>query len=117
MNNFSLIYVIQRFFVRIFDFFFHWYVEGVGAIWSRFKKTFFDMDQTIALRITLRHLFEPLYKDYSPVGRIIGPIFRVGRILFGVAFYAVLFAFFFVIMAAWVAVPIFVMVNIIHPIF
>ena len=40
-------------------------------------------DQSFAVAITLRHFFEPLYKDYSIVGRVLGIVFRSARVVIG----------------------------------
>lgn len=62
-------------------------------------------DQSLALKITLRHFFEPLYKDYSAIGRILGVIFRTGRILIGLAAYIFVTAFFLLVYLIWIAIP------------
>jgi hypothetical protein len=115
MDNFSLIYIVQQFFLRIYDFFYHWYVEGVGFLWRRFQFISGSMEQSFAIRVTARHLFEPLYKDYSVIGHILGPIFRIGRVIIGGFFYLLIAGVFFVLIAIWVSIPLFIIANIIHP--
>ena len=115
MGNFSLIYIVQQFFLRIYDFFYHWYVEGVRFLWGRFRLISGSMERSFAIRVTFRHLFEPLYKDYSIIGHILGPIFRTGRVLIGGFFYLLIVGVFLIITAAWVAIPLFIIANIIHP--
>ena len=44
-------------------------------------------DQSFAVAITLRHFFEPLYKDYSVIGRIFGIVFRTFRVVIGGVLY------------------------------
>jgi len=103
--DFALVYVVQRFFYRFFNFFHHWYVDGSRAFWHRFVSTLLDVDQTVALRITLRYFTQPLYKDYTIIGRILGVIFRSGRIFLGLIFYAFIVAGFLIAYLAWLAVP------------
>ena len=105
MDNFFLGYLIHRFFYRFFDFFHHWYVDGSRVIAHRFVSTLEDIDQTLAVKVTLRYFFQPLYKDYSVIGRILGLIFRTGRILIGGAIYLVLALMFLAFYLLWVAVP------------
>ncbi len=62
-------------------------------------------DQSFALAITLRHFFEPLYKDYSVIGRILGIVFRSARLAIGGAFYLVLAAAFAIVYLIWLAIP------------
>jgi len=105
MDDFALGYLLHRFFYRIFDFFRHWYVNGSRMIAHGFISTLEDIDRSFAVKITLEHFFEPLYKDYSIVGRVLGVIFRFGRVVIGAAFYAVVTVFFIAIYLVWIAVP------------
>ena len=104
--NFVLTYIIDRFFYRFFSFFYNWYVGGISVVAENFMKTLKDMDRTFAIAITIRYFFEPLYKDYSIVGRVLGVVFRSGRILIGFVVYlatAIMFLIFYVI---WSLIPI-----------
>jgi hypothetical protein len=103
--DFSLVYVIQRFFYRIFEFFHHWYIGGSRVIARAFMGALTSADQSLALKITLRHFFEPLYKDYSVIGRILGVIFRSGRIAIGAVVYLFLAAVFLFAYLIWIATP------------
>ena len=103
--DFAPVYLIQRLFYRIFDFFHHWYVDGSRAIGDRFMLTLQSMDETFAVKITLRHFFEPLYKDYSVIGRILGVVFRTGRIILGGIAYLVITIIFAIIYIIWLAIP------------
>ena len=69
-------------------------------------ETMRSVDQSLAVAITMRHFFEPLYKDYSIVGRIMGIIFRTIRVFLGGIFYIFLAISFAIIYVAWVAIPI-----------
>lgn len=62
-------------------------------------------DQRFALAITLRHFFEPLYKDYSIIGRILGIVFRSVRVLIGGACYLILALAFAAVYLIWLAIP------------
>jgi hypothetical protein len=57
------------------------------------------------VKITLQHFFEPLYKDYSVVGRVLGVIFRFGRVVIGAGLYAAVTLCFIAIYLVWIAVP------------
>jgi hypothetical protein len=103
--DFALVYLLQRFFYRIFEFFHHWYIDGSRAIARHFMKALTNADRSLALKITIQHFFEPLYKDYSVVGRILGVIFRTFRILIGLVAYVFLAAFFLLIYFIWIAIP------------
>jgi hypothetical protein len=103
--DFSVVYLGRRFFYRLLDFFHHWYVDGSRAIGRRFMVTLTKADQSFAVAITLRHFFEPLYKDYSIVGRILGIFFRSVRVLIGGACYLLLALGFAVVYLIWLAIP------------
>jgi len=103
--DFAPVYLIQRFFYRLLDFFHHWYVDGARAIGNKFILTLEAADQSFAVKITLRHFFEPLYKDYSIIGRILGVIFRTGRVLLGGIIYLFITIVFALVFAVWFAIP------------
>jgi hypothetical protein len=105
MDDFALGYLFHRFFYRIFDFFRHWYVGGSRVIAHTFISTLERIDRSLAVKITLQHFFEPLYKDYSMIGRILGVFFRSARILMGGVVYVVVTAFFAVVYLTWLMVP------------
>jgi hypothetical protein len=104
--SFSLVYIFGRFFFRIGSFLHHWYVHGTRAIWHAAVGQLEALDRTFAVKVTLRHFFEPLYKDYSPVGRILGIVFRTFRILIGAALYLVVFSVYGLAYLVWIAIPV-----------
>ncbi len=62
-------------------------------------------DQSFAVAITLRHFFEPLYKDYSVIGRILGIVFRSVRVAIGGVCYLVIALVFAAVYLIWIAIP------------
>lgn len=105
MTSFSLAYLIQRFFYRLIDFFHHWYVDGSRNAFHYFLSILEAVDRSMAIKITLRHFFEPLYSDYTIVGRILGIIFRSGRILIGGLVYGLLVVLFLAVYLVWLFIP------------
>ena len=104
--NFALVYLIQRALYRIGDFFHHWYVHGSRRFAHTFVSLLESLDETFAVKITLTHFFEPLYGDYSFMGRLLGPVFRIGRVSIGAAVYLVLTALFLCAYLVWLLVPV-----------
>lgn len=104
--NFSLTYLIGRFVYRIFNFFHHWYADGSKIFFYKLTSLLQDLDRSLALRMTLRYFFQPLFKDYSYMGRILGVIFRTCRILIGLVVYGFVFTLFILIYLFWLAAPI-----------
>ena len=105
MDDFALGYLLHRFFYRIFYFFRDWYVGGSRMIAHSFISTLEDMDRSLAVKITLAHFFEPLYKDYSIIGRVLGVVFRFFRVVIGGVVYAIAAVCFICAYLVWVAVP------------
>lgn len=62
-------------------------------------------DRSFAVGVTLRHFFEPLYKDYSIVGRILGIVFRSARVAIGGVCYLFLALVFALAYVIWLAIP------------
>lgn len=79
-----------------------------------FLSLFERVDRVVALRMTAKYIFHPLYKDYSVVGRVVGFIFRTLRIIIGVVVYAVLGIACLGVYAAWVALPLAVIFFVFH---
>lgn len=104
--NLSVVYIVNRLLFRIGDFFHHWYADGSRTFFHFFTSTLESMDQRLVFRVTLKHIFEPLYKDYTIIGRIIGFIFRSIRLFFGFIAYVIFGAFFIVIYLVWLVLPI-----------
>jgi tryptophan-rich sensory protein len=111
--DFSPIYLLNRFFYRLYDFFHHWYVDGSRWFGRRAMAAFTKLDRTFAVKVTLEHLFEPLYKDYTVMGRILGAIFRTLRVLVGFVVYAIVAVAILSVYIAWLAIPAYVVWRII----
>lgn len=103
--NLALTYIFHRFFYRLGDFFHHWYVDASRRFAYIFTSALEELDRTFAVKITLKYFFYPLYKDYSVMGRILGIIFRFGRILIGTTVYLLAAVIFSLIYLVWLAVP------------
>lgn len=103
--DFAPAYLVGRLIYRFIDFFHHWYVDGSREIAHRFITSLAETDRSLALKVTLRHLTEPLYGDYSAVGRVLGVIFRLGRILVGVVAYLFIAIVFILFYLAWMLLP------------
>ena len=103
--DFAPAYLAQRFFYRFADFFHHWYVDGSRVIAHRLLTALEETDRSLAIRVTLRYFFQPLYRDYTVIGRILGVIFRSIRIIVGLFVYLIIIALFLLFYLAWLAVP------------
>jgi hypothetical protein len=110
--NFALVYLINRAFYRLGDFFYHWYVDASRNFTRWFVSFLEKLDRTLAIRVTFRYLFQPLYKDYTIVGRFLGFIFRSLRILLGLAVYLFLALVFLLLFAIWLLIPLIVIIYV-----
>ena len=108
----ALQYLVQRFFYRIWEFIAHWYVHGFLLFGKYTVNLLASLDQTIALRITLRYFFEPLYGDYTAIGRIFGVVFRSGRVLVGSLIYIVIAGAALGLYIIWALIPPFILSHI-----
>lgn len=103
--DFAPAYLVQRFFYRFTDFFHHWYIDGSRVIGHRFVSALEEADRSLAIRVTVRYFFQPLYRDYTVIGRILGIIFRAARIAIGLVVYVVIGALFLLFYLAWLLAP------------
>lgn len=102
---FVLAYLAERALYRIVEFLRHWYVKSL-RIYSNFILNRLEgLDRFFAWRITFRHLLQPLYKDYSFFGYVLGFVFRFLRLLAASLVYALVFAFAVVCYIVWLLVP------------
>ncbi len=107
-----LIYLFDRFIYRISHFIRHWYPDSFFA-YSRFViARLEDLDQTFALKVTLRNLFQPLYQERNPIGYILGFIFRFLRLLIGGVVYGTIIIFAAVLFLMWAAIPAYILLKI-----
>ena len=112
-------YLLINFFTGIADwvirFLFFWFIEGPKAYWKHASSLLFAFEDVWAVGIPAKNLFAPLYQDYSIMGRVIGPFFRLGRILIGATVLAgvlalEMLAFLLCCLVLWGA-PLFFLIN------
>ena len=107
------IYIFNRLFYRFLEFFRHWYLNSFRVFGRFIVFLFGKLERRFALRVTLKHFFEPLYQDRSLIGYILGFIFRTGRLIFGGVIYLILLAMAVFIYSIWLAIPIFIIFKIV----
>lgn len=104
LSQFSLIYLTDRFFYRLFAFFRHWFYDGFSAYAVFMIKMLANIDRTFAVRVNFHYLFHPLYQDYTIIGYVLGFIFRSARILIGCFIYILIIIIAAAIYLLWLAV-------------
>ncbi|MCK5084674.1 MAG: hypothetical protein KAQ64_03400 [Candidatus Pacebacteria bacterium] len=89
----------------IIKFFFFWYLTSSKAFWNKEILFIKSIERDIGVIINLKLMFQPIFGDYSYMGRVIGPIFRTGRILVGLIIMAVSIAVVVIIYLIWIILP------------
>lgn len=95
-------FIFKQFFHEFTCFFRRWYLERLELFWSAVFYFLGSLDKTLAVKINARLWLKPLWNDYSPVGRVIGPILRIARVVFGGSIYALVLFFAGLIWLAWI---------------
>ncbi len=103
-----LVYLLKNFIVDVFLFFKHWYWDGFHFIYGKALGIIRNLEKSLAIRINLRFLFQPLYQEYNIYGYVLGFLFRLFRILFGGLGYLLIMIFFLIVYLIWAFFPIFV---------
>lgn len=107
-----LIYLFDRFIYRISHFIRHWYVESFMA-YSRFViARLEDIDQSVALKVTWRNLFQPMYQERNITGYVLGFIFRSIRLTVGSIIYAIIIATAAALFLVWAGIPFYILLKI-----
>lgn len=109
--SFSLVYLIQQFFYRIYAFFEHWYWGGLRFFVRGAVNALESLDRYFALRVTFRYWLRPLYQDYSAIGYILGFIFRTGRLFAGGLIYLVAILIAAAAYLFWAAFPVYIIAK------
>lgn len=106
MLSFAPAYLLYRLAYRIVAFLRHWYLDGSKAFGRRLMATLESLDRTFAVVINFRHLGEPLYGDYTFIGRLLGPLFRLQRVAMGLIIYLVIGVLFLAAYLLWLMLPV-----------
>lgn len=99
------LYVLWRLYFSIVYFLKDWYLDSFKWAIHRLFGVLEKLDKTFALKITVRHFFEPLYGDRTFVGYVMGFLWRTLRVQLAVFIYLVIVAGFFVIYLVWISIP------------
>ncbi len=111
MNPMVFVYLGEQLLFRIAEFLRHWYLGSARVYFNFLIERFHDLDRILAFRVTLRHLLEPLYGDYSLLGRVIGLPLRLFRLIVGGVVYLVLGALAIAVYAVWLIFPIYLVAH------
>ncbi len=107
-----LVYLFDRFIYRISHFMRHWYVDSFFSYSHFVISRLEDMDQTIALKVTWRNLFQPLYQEHNIIGYVLGFIFRSTRLIMGGVVYAAIIIVASAVFLVWAGIPPYILLKI-----
>ncbi len=89
----------------IINFFSFWYITISKSFWNKEILFIKGIERDIGVLINLKLMFQPIFGDYSYMGRVIGPAFRLGRILIGFIIMAVSVVVVVIIYLIWIILP------------
>jgi hypothetical protein len=94
-----------KFIKGIKQFFWFWYVQSSRDFWRKEISFIKGIERDIGVMINLKLLFQPIFGDYSYMGRVVGPIFRLGRVLVGFIIIAISIFVVILIYLIWIILP------------
>ena len=89
----------------ITNFFSFWYIQSSKAFWNKEILFIKGIERDMGVLINLKLMFQPIFGDYSYMGRIIGPIFRMSRVLIGFIIMAASIVSVVAIYLIWIILP------------
>lgn len=110
-TNFFFFYVLEVFFRAFWIFIRHWYKDAFLFCLKKFLDILTSLDKIFAVKVSLRHLFEPMYRQKNIIGYVLGFIFRAFRIIFGVLIYGFLVLIFFFLFGIWAILPLWLLIK------
>ncbi|MGC9602990.1 MAG: hypothetical protein ABSF47_00780 [Minisyncoccia bacterium] len=105
----ALAYLVRRFFYRIIDFLRHWYIRSAKMYSNFVLDRLARIDRVLAWRVNLKYLFQPLYRDYSVIGYVMGFLLRSLRLAGISVIYLFIFAIAIFVYVVWLLAPIFIL--------
>jgi len=73
--------------------------------WNKEVAFLKQIEKDLGVIINLKLIFQPIFGDYTYMGRVIGPIFRLGRVLIGLIIMAASMFAVVVIYLIWIILP------------
>lgn len=100
---------LQDFFVfglrHTYGFFHFWYVADTRNFGLRSLAILRGAEKEWGILVNLRLITQPIFGDYSTMGRVVGPVFRLGRVLLGAIWCLLLIGLLVVVFVARLILP------------
>ncbi|MGC9046659.1 MAG: hypothetical protein ACP5IC_00880 [Minisyncoccia bacterium] len=97
---------------RFQEFLRNWYIKSFYLFFGKIINLLQTLDKTFAVKINFKFLLYPLYGDYSIVGRILGFLFRVFKIVSGIIIYGLIILLAAFVYILWLMTPIYFLYRI-----
>ena len=94
-----------KFISGIINFFSFWYIRSSKLFLNKEILFIKGIERDIGVFINLKLIFQPIFGDYSYMGRVIGPIFRLGRVFMGFLIMAISLAVMVAVYLIWIILP------------
>lgn len=99
------VYLPINFIKGIFSFFYIWYVQGSKDFWNKEISFLRGVERDVGVIVHIKHIIDPLFGDYTYMGRFIGVFFRIGFILFGFLVTSISIVVVICLYLIWIIVP------------
>ena len=94
-----------KFLKGIHQFFYFWYITSSKNFWHKEIGFLRQIERDIGVMINLKLITQPIFGDYTYAGRVIGPIFRLGRVLVGTIIMIASIFVVILIYMIWIVLP------------
>jgi hypothetical protein len=91
----------------------YWYAQSPARFLEAAKHGIGTLDGQFAVQDTLRNLNKPLFQDYTYQGRILGVVFRIGRVGLALVIYTVAAAAYLAAFILWLLFPFLCIISIV----
>ena len=109
------VYILYSILIRIFLFLRNWYVASLIFISKKTVNLLTSLDLFFALKITINHIFSPLYQDYTLISYIISIPIRIVMIISAIIIYILVIILAITIYIMWSLIIPFIIYKIITP--
>lgn len=90
----------------ISDFLYFWYIKNAKESLKKKMRFVKGVERDLGIIINLKMITQPIYGDYTLAGKLIGPILRLGRVIFGCLLMSLSFIFVTIAYVIYLLLPI-----------
>lgn len=94
-----------NFIKEIINFFSFWYLQSSKNFWRKEISFIKQIERDLGMIVNLKLIYQPIFGDYSYMGRVIGPVFRISRVLIGLLIILTSIIIVVTIYLIWIILP------------